>query len=421
MRVLLLGKMPPIQGGTASRTLSLAVDLARLGHTGVIISNSANVGLEMSTHGEDLENFLLGHLQRAFEVIEVAKQVPRHIPYSEAFETRLLGTALDLEWDFDLVVGYYFQPYGFAAALAASIMDVPCILFHAGSDLRRICSSSEFLEAYRSIFRGCTIVANSPKAKMLLRSHFDGSGVRVIDCARGNRIPTYFSASRRAFNVRQFVSDRANPFFDSQGFEEVAQWNEEFLARYGEHKFLIGSYAKLGKSKGQALLFAAMSDGSARKLGIGAVILVGGYRGAYRDAVALGRKHNLEGYVAICPFVHYFEVPVFIKSVDAIYFGENSFEVEDHGSVIPLEVLKAGSCLITTSEIHEDRAFNESIALRFDPREPAQLKNLLDKAVHDANLVSATGVRAKAYAEGALGAGISGACRTIVAESMLQT
>lgn len=91
-RVLVFGKLPPIQGGVAATTMALVGALQRAGHDCTVITNSPDV---FPTHGAmwhpSDEQELLERIGSAkIEYVHGAEGM-WHIPYSEAYVTRTIA------------------------------------------------------------------------------------------------------------------------------------------------------------------------------------------------------------------------------------------------------------------------------------------------------------------------------------------
>jgi len=142
MKICMVSKFPPIQGGIASRTYWLARGLAEAGCEITVITNSDCVEKEYKITGCD------DHLKslKNIKIYSIGDDNPWHIPNSHLFTTRLLNSVLEilkLE-QFDLIDSGYLVPYGIVAYLAHKITSIPYIIRHGGSDIAKFMNHPEY-------------------------------------------------------------------------------------------------------------------------------------------------------------------------------------------------------------------------------------------------------------------------------------
>lgn len=149
MRILLLGKFPPIQGGVSAQTYTTALELARQGHIVDVVTNSSEVELscrQLLTKDDQqylkVEGMVVHYTEPLLDF--------SYIPWANPYSSKLFGICASLlsEYQFDLIVGWYFEPYGLCAAQLSSIFSVPLLLRHAGSDLGRLAQHPNLYSAY---------------------------------------------------------------------------------------------------------------------------------------------------------------------------------------------------------------------------------------------------------------------------------
>lgn len=135
MKVLYIGKYPPVLGGTASASFWRIIELKKLG-----------INFDVATCIAENNEYRLPQCDNEENVYVLSEKTPWHIPYSQLYSEQLISLSLELAQknEYDFIEGGYFFPYGFAAYIVASILNKPLILRHAGSDLSRLTVIKKF-------------------------------------------------------------------------------------------------------------------------------------------------------------------------------------------------------------------------------------------------------------------------------------
>jgi hypothetical protein len=107
--------------------------------------------------------------------------VGRHIPDDRPLFSLLLGTAVDAlaETAPDVVLGWYLEPFGLAASVAAAMTDTPCVLCTAASDVVRLAATRPLASAYRQAGDAAVAVLTKRSSLAHARAVFGDSG-RII-------------------------------------------------------------------------------------------------------------------------------------------------------------------------------------------------------------------------------------------------
>ncbi|MFC7616186.1 glycosyltransferase [Actinokineospora soli] len=182
MRICIVGKYPPIEGGVSAQTYWTARGLAARGHEVHVVTNAFEVSgeyrIELSSNDE-------AHLEPRFPEtggsVRVVSPAPldrrkhAHIPMANPFVSKLAGAAAAVveEHGCEAIITHYLEPYGVAAHLAALWTGVPLYLRHAGSDLDRLMRDRDLATTYRRVLTSATAVVTS----RALLTRFLGLGV----------------------------------------------------------------------------------------------------------------------------------------------------------------------------------------------------------------------------------------------------
>jgi glycosyltransferase involved in cell wall biosynthesis len=143
VNILVIGKYPPIEGGVSAYTFWLTRSLADQGHSVYVITNASEgeVSLSQMHYGADSSwlgaNGGPGNLQ----VFQTTPLRPNSfIPFAQPYGTKLFGLSISVleQHHCDVILSWYFEPYGFVAALVGLAKHRPTIIRRAGSDLGRL-------------------------------------------------------------------------------------------------------------------------------------------------------------------------------------------------------------------------------------------------------------------------------------------
>ena len=154
MRISIFGKYPPIQGGVSRLTFLTAQSLVKQ-HVAVdVITNAmeAPLGYRQCLMADDIQALC----PREGLTVQSTKPIKdRHIPYANPFVSKLVGLGVDVARQRrpDLIVGWYWEPYGMAATVVGQLLDIPVALMHAGSDLGRLAQQPQLSTTYACVLK----------------------------------------------------------------------------------------------------------------------------------------------------------------------------------------------------------------------------------------------------------------------------
>jgi Glycosyl transferase 4-like len=185
-----------------------------------------------------------------------------YIPWAPPYLSQLLGLGLEeaATQSPDIIIGWYFEPYGVAASILGEMLGKPVILRHAGSDLGRLKNYSNLRPVYdRILSRAAYLVTGKdPKVtQLLIDSGVDSD--RIIH-ARGRALdPEFFSQDILDFEE---VTSEAEAWFADYRFEPellktLIEWNREGLKASDP---IIGTYGKIAEVKGTYQLIDALNQ-----------------------------------------------------------------------------------------------------------------------------------------------------------------
>jgi len=335
MRLCLLGKYPPIQGGVSTETFWIARGLAARGHEIHVVTNAPEVEpmyrIELNASDDDWYEYIAPDESGQVRVHAPAAFDPRalsYIPLANPFVSKLAGLATEVidAHDCDVVLAYYFEPYAVAGWLAAQWTGKPLIVKHAGSDLDRLMRSPELATTYKRVLRSADVVVTQRG----LMARFAGIGV-----------PRNKLATSPSFHVPT----------------EVFTPNRVSMIGDGDDAPRIGIYGKIGASKGTFDLVAALERLAADGLEFTLLAMIGA---AQAELLAPRlRQAGIAERTRILPFAPHWQVPDFIRACTAVCFLERDFPISIHGPMVPREVLACGTCLVLSEEIAAKQVFSD--------------------------------------------------------------
>jgi glycosyltransferase involved in cell wall biosynthesis len=391
MRICVVGKYPPIQGGVSEQTHATAHELARRGHDVRVVTNSDEVepGFRAALLDEDV-----GALERDYGEgrVRLLATTPlragSYIPWAQPHSSKLfgLGSAELGEAEFDGVVGWYLEPYGVVAAMLSETSGVPFLIRHAGSDIGRLASHPQLGAAYKWVLHSADrVLTTTSTAELVISLGADPSTVELLG---PSRLPAHFTpeAQRLDFNRwRTLTRQRWGEV--SPEFARVVDSN--FARLEDPEACLIGVYGKIDETKGSFDLLEALDQiGAGQEFTL--VGLVGGHPGPLaRLLEAVLQSQALRQRTVLLPFIAPWHVPGFIGACDVVCCLERDFPITFHAPRIPLEVLSVGSCLVCSAEIASKQIFGGSLIdgrtcrVVDDPRNTSELARTLEGVIGD--------------------------------------
>ena len=364
MKICLLGKYPPIEGGVSARNYWMARGLAERGHQVFVVTNASEVedSFRMQLTDQD-ERLLEPRFEASGGCVRVV-QTPgttlkyRYIPWANPFVSRLASLACQTvrEYGCDAIYSYYFEPYGVAAHLASRWTGVPYIVKHAGSDLGRLMDLPDLKTAYEEILKAANLVVTDPGHK----EYFAGLGVSA------NRIFTglVFSLPTEFFHPGAEPIDVARVLQSLAASARLAGRSTPACRTDAPDPSVpaVGIYGKVGDIKGSYDLLNALrllrSDG----LQFSLLAMTHGWEkreDLFRRAI---EEQGLARDTWVLPFLAPWRVPNFIRRCTAVCFLERNFPIAGHAPVVPQEILACGTCLVVSLEIAQRPMYRDRVA-----------------------------------------------------------
>ena len=346
MRICVIGKFPPIQGGVSMRTYWAAHALAMRRHEVHVVTNAkeARPPFRMHMRPQDWARCEARYGDGSVTVhwTDPVDGSQSYIPMASPFVSKLATVAAQAhsERPFDVIYSHYLEPYGVAGHLAAQITGVPHVARMAGSDAGRLWRHPQFELLYDHVLRSAELViATGPVAKRAIERRIDparivfGGGIVVPD--------DVFTPDGPALDLKQVRREvAADPELRD------LMWGD-----FAGGKPYFGICGKLGDSKGSFPLLAALHRLKRAGLNVGLVALAQGHPAVQKEFRARARKLGLTDRILQLPFLPHWRVPELLRGCLAACCLEQDFPIVFHTPIIPREVLLCGTCLVGSTEV----------------------------------------------------------------------
>jgi glycosyltransferase involved in cell wall biosynthesis len=379
MKLCLLGKYPPIQGGVSSQMYWLSRAVAELGHEVHCVTNADEVETAYRMYVPRAERPRLEcRLSGGGSVAVHMTCEPRshsHIPYANPFVTKLAALAADVvtKYGCEIIYTSYFEPYGFAGALASRWTGVPFTVKHAGSDIGRLAQMPERARAYRELLREADLVLTAaPLVRALLQVGVDFNRIHL-------GLPAYWP---QEFTPHGPVLDVAALLEEVRSTEFASPTVK--VRPYDPNLPTIGMYGKPGKLKGTSDLIDALCALHQRGKDFNLIFLCGVAGDVCARVLDSVRRGGIEPRTYMLPFLPHWVVPQVLRACTAMCVLENRFPIAMHQPATALEVLACGTCLVLSEEIRakqwksdQYRDHENFLSVR-DPRDIPALATTLD-------------------------------------------
>ena len=391
MKLGIIGKFPPIQGGVSMRTYWCAHELAKRGHAIHVVTNAKEVKSPYRIFMGDRDWARCEAHYESGGYVKVhwtplPSKADYHIPWHNPFVTKLATTAatVALENELDLFFSYYLEPYAVAGHLAAEMCQLPHVIRHAGSDAGSLWLQPHFDLVYDHIFRQAdAIISGPPICEQLNKIGVDAR--RIIFLPEFRLPSDLFCPHGDKLKVSELLSalQTNGHDYNELGFEEVVS---------SEH-LVVGIYGKPGASKGTIPLLHAFAQVVNYHPNSRLIILGEGLENVQMKIANTINELHLNQFVLQLPFLPHWRIPEFLRLCNIVCCLEQDFHIKFHTPIIAREVLACGRCLVASSEITNKIPTRESESSEAyfsltDATDDDAIAKLLIKLLSDEHLCS---------------------------------
>jgi len=381
MKICVIGKYPPIEGGVSTHTYWLVRGLAERGHQIHVVTNADEVEdtyrltLEAADAGWYQPEFVhTGGRVRVYNPQPFTERSMGHIPSANPFVSKLASVATDIvrQHECEAILAYYYEPYAVAGWLASRWTDCPLIIKHAGSDLDRLFRVPDLATTYREVLGSAHLVMTQPG----LMPRFLGLGVDQRRLSPD--IP--FSIAKDVFNPDAQPLD-----LNRLAIRAKSPDGPTSASRSEAGQAVIGTYGKIGISKGTFDLIASLGTLARKGIDFRFAAMIGSAQG--QSIAAAIQRSGIEDRTDVLPMMPNWRVPSFLRACSAVCFLERDFPVAIHGPIIPREIFASGTCLVLSGEIASKQKYRDrlesgkNVLVVDDPRDHAALAATLRSVI----------------------------------------
>lgn len=326
MKICIVGKFPPIQGGVSARTYRIAHGLARRGHEVHVVTNAREVesGYRLQMRDEDWDCCEAVYPSGGSVAVYWTALRPEHthVPMGPAFVTRLASTAVSVVREFgaECIFSFYLEPYGVAGHLAASITGTPHLVKLAGSDRGRLWLQPDMRPLYDAVLQQAAAVFSSgPLARRLEACGVPPERMQPIAPVM---MPT-----------GEFRPEGETLEVGTRGDTPV-----------------IGIYGKIQRQKGASALLRALRELLDRGVAAELLAMSGGDAESIEQFDAEVAALDLGDSVQRLSFLPPWRVPAFLRSCAVVCSLEQDFGVRGHAPAIFAEGMAVGRVVVASAE-----------------------------------------------------------------------
>jgi glycosyltransferase involved in cell wall biosynthesis len=399
MRICLIGKYPPIQGGVSMRTYWSAHRLAERGHDVAVVTNAREAAPPFRLHMRpaDWERCAgdYGAGRVTVHWTDPADSAQAYLPMASPFVSKLatIAAGLHREKHFDVIFSHYLEPYGVAGHLAAEMTGAPHVVRMAGSDSGKLWRHPQLDLLYDHVLRSAqAVIASGVVAERALARGIDPGKI-----APAEAFPVPEEIFMPLGSVMKFAALRSE-------VTESPELRDSYWGGINVERPYFGVFGKLGERKGSFVLLAALQRLKQQGLDVGLVAMAHGSpetERKFRDEV---QARGLDDRVLQLPFVPHWRVPEFLRGCLAVCCLEQGFPIVHHTPIIPLEVLMCGKCLVGSTEVirklpnHERLPHGYGCVTIEDVNDVERLSGSLAAIVEDPAPAAVVGARGYAFA-----------------------
>jgi glycosyltransferase involved in cell wall biosynthesis len=397
MRVLIIGKFPPIQGGVSAQTYWTAHQLAERGHEVHVVTNSEEIdyGYREFLFGDDRERLARSYAQGSVTLHTTTPlRAWSYIPWAPPYNSQLFGLAVSVmeKHECDLVFGWYFEPYCVVAAQVAAAFGKPLAVRHAGSDIGRLAQHPQLRSAYQWIASRADAIFSTHKILAIVQALEElGFTAAQLRSAKATPLPPVYTKQTDRLDVSEVTSQAQEWYRQVFPAGELAEQVNQLNSKPVETNHpTIGIYGKVGETKGSFDLIRALDKLAAADERFNFLSVAGGDPPRLAQyCQALLSSERLRQRTWLLPLVAPWRIPSFIRRCDITCFLERDFPIAFHGSTIPREILAAGSCLVCSEEMAVKLPFAENLVngknyvMVHDPKDSDELASRLRNLLAD--------------------------------------
>jgi glycosyltransferase involved in cell wall biosynthesis len=378
IRLCVISKYPPIEGGVSSKTYWICKGLGKLGNKVYVVTNAWEVEKEFR---EDIPKRELSELEpKNVRLFSTSSSPPFHIPYSQCYLSKLTSLALNVvkEYDPNVLFSFYFMPYGLCGYLVKMITRKPFVLRHAGSDITRLFEYPFFRNLFIEMFSNADKILTSQNKKQLFLN---------LKIPESKLSPLYDGVDTEAFNPR------TKPF-------DLSKYTGKNLDGIPIFTY-IGKISKLKQTYNFLKAVAKIKD---EKF---VILLIVGSGKYVEDLKGFVKSLHLEKKVIFMPFQPPWKIPSLMTKSTAIVSPESEetpyLPTGTHYPIIIREAMACGCCTIIGEGIHKKGLYTQLEdgvnTITINPENTSEFAKKLKSIANDSDKAYKIGKEARKVSE----------------------
>lgn len=316
MKICIISKYPPIQGGIAAKTFWLAQGLAEKGIETHVVTNANCVEKDYLVGDPAPQNYINPSIHF------IDPDIPWHIPYSELYISRLLDKTLEIidKTGIDLIDTHYLIPYGIVGYLASKIKGIPYIIRHGGSDISKFIQKKKLNCLINEVIKDASAIITDNKNKNLFLNK--NSKLHILPRYIPDEKHFKPSAISRQIPVFAYIG-KINYYWKYKSLDKIVTIFSGILEDY-------------------KLIFVGQGKG-------------------FNVFSAFIKKNELKSY-EIQDFIHPLNMPDLFGKVDFLLYFDKNNPVKDFSNII-YEALLSGVSIIKDAEVNFEN-YQEHIEIK---------------------------------------------------------
>lgn len=345
----IVGKFPPLQGGTAGQALWLAYRLLRQGIRVSVVTTGAIGGSAACSVVTPGDWSALKCAYPAFanlEVVPIDAEGGRawSIPAGDGLATRLAATAIEVveARRSEILIGVYLEPYGVAAYLASKATGVPFAVMHAGSDLARLAELRTRRSLYSVVMRDARLIMSTTlggRRALALGADIEGL-LTDRPALEPNSLYSPHGPKLDLARLGQAPNGQSATFVGAKFTDD------------DEGRLIFGIYGKHRPKKHFESAIRSVGEVAHTRHLMRMVIASDDADG---ELLRIAEEAGILDYICLFPYLPQWKTPQLIRACDVLFFLEQGFEIDTHRSQVPREIASTGRCLVISREAAENQ------------------------------------------------------------------
>jgi glycosyltransferase involved in cell wall biosynthesis len=320
MKILLIGKYPPMQGGISSKTYWLVKRLKNIGFEYKIVTlNEPDYSTkDISSDSKDI-------------TIIAKSDIPWHIPETSLIDDKITHASLETAKAFnpDIVETNYLWPFCKDALLISKLIKKPLLIRHAGSDIAKFYNTGNYTAIMDMYFNQAAAIVTNLSSKTILNNICNTP--EKIHCIQ--RYVPYPETFKPA--VQPCMNNTEKPF------------DILFAGKINYH----------WRYKGLELLLKTI-----KKKNMRALFIIGGkYKSDIKKQIA---EKQIKENIKLVDFVHPEQMPEIYRSCRFVWCWENPGGVDDFSNIIWEAIFCNTPCIV--NNITKEKIKAEGVSKNFD-------------------------------------------------------